>query len=203
MNQILFNKEINKKKVFIFKFQFIISVVFIIISIFIILVKYNEEENFKNISKTLDKRTELLSIYNATLPENDNNIYFGKIIIDKINLEYNVFNKYDESLLKIAPCKFYGKNLHEKGNICIAAHNYNDNRFFGKLDKLEIKDIIKMIDLKNDEYDYIVYDIFETTEDDISVLKGNKNFELTLLTCNNSNNKRIIIKAYRKEYWKN
>ena len=65
---------------------------------------------------------------------------------------------------------------------------------------MKIKDIIKIKDIKNKLYEYIVYDIFETKEDDISVLKANKNFELTLLTCNNSNNKRIIVKAYRKEY---
>ena len=45
-----------------------------------------------------------------------------------------------------------------------------------------------------------MYDIFETKDNDLSILKSNKNYELTLLTCNNSNNKRIIIKAYRKEY---
>ena len=31
-------------------------------------------------------------------------------------------------------------------------------------------------------------------------LKANKKYELTLLTCNNSNQKRIIVKAYMKEY---
>lgn len=200
MNQILFNKNRESKKNFIFKFQFILSIILIIITIIIIFKNYNEEEKMESISKSLDKRVEILSIYNVTELETKDNLYLGKIIIDKIALEYTVFNRYEEELLKISPCKFYGENLEEKGNICIAAHNYNDNRFFGKLNELKIKDTIKMIDLKNNEYEYIVYDIFEIAEDDFSILKGNKNYELTLLTCNNSNNKRIIIKAYRKEY---
>lgn len=200
MNQILIDKNKNKKKVFIYKFQLIISLLLIIITSFIILNNYNEIESLENISKSLDKRVELYSLYNLTQLENANNIHLGKIIIDKINLEYSVFNIFDEELLKIAPCKFYGKSLVEKGNICIAAHNYNDNRFFGKLDELELKDIIKIKDLNDLEYEYIIYDIFEIEDDDFSILKGNKNYELTLLTCNNSNNKRIIIKAYRKEY---
>ena len=70
----------------------------------------------------------------------------------------------------------------------------------GVLDELEIKDVIKLIDLENKEYEYIVYDIFETTEEDLSILRSNKNYEITLLTCNNSNKKRIIVKAYMKEY---
>lgn len=201
MNQILVDKNKNKKKVFIYKFQFVLSVFFIVMTSFIILNNYNEVESFENISKSLDKRVELYSLYNITQLENvTNNMHFGRIIIDKIDLEYSVFNKFDEELLKIAPCKFYGESLAEKGNICIAGHNYNDNRFFGKLDELELKDIIKIKDLNNIEYEYIIYDIFEIDENDFSILNGNKNYELTLLTCNNSNNKRIIIKAYRKEY---
>lgn len=200
MNQILFNKNRNFKKIFIFKFQFILSILLILITIIIILKKYNDEESLESISESLNKRMALHSIYNITQLEAKDELYLGKIIIDKINLEYSIFNKYDEELLKISPCKFYGKSLEEKGNICIAAHNYNDNRFFGRLDELKIKDTIKIIDLKNTQYEYIVYDIFEIAEDDFSILKGNKNYELTLLTCNNSNNKRIIIKAYRKEY---
>lgn len=183
-----------------FKIQFILSVILTIITIIIIFYTYNQEENLENISKSLNKRIELFSLYNVTKVEINNDLYLGKIVIDKINLEYSVFNEYNEELLKISPCKFYGKNLEEKGNICIAAHNYNDNRFFGKIDKLETKDIIKIIDLKNNEYQYIIYDIFETSENDISILEEKKNYELTLLTCNNSNNKRIIVKAYRKEY---
>lgn len=200
MNQILFNKTKNNKKIFIFKFQFILSIILIIITSIIIFKNYNEEESLESLSKSLDKRLELLEIYNVTQIDVENNLYLGKIIIDKINLEYSVFNKYNEELLQISPCKFFGKSLEEKGNICIAAHNYNDSRFFGRLDELNIKDIIRIIDSKNIEYKYIIYDIFEIAEDDFSILKASKNYELTLLTCNNSNNKRIIIKAYRKEY---
>ena len=101
-------------------------------------------------------------------------------------------------MLKISPCKFYGKSLEEKGNICIAAHNYNDNRFFGRLNELKEKDLIKMIDIEGREYNYIIYDKYETDDEDFSILKSNKEYELTLLTCNNSNENRIIIKAYRK-----
>lgn len=73
--------------------------------------------------------------------------------------------------------------------------------FFGRLSELEIKDTINII-VENKQYTYIIYDIFEAEEDDISVLKNNKYFELTLVTCNNINKKRLIVKSYRIEYWK-
>lgn len=200
MNQILFDKKENSKKSYIFKFQFILSIILAIITIAVIIFTYNEEESLENIAKTIDKNFELSSIYNTTKTTSKEELYFGRIIIDKIDLKYSVFNNYNEELLKISPCKFYGVGFEEKGNICIAAHNYNDNRFFGRIDELEIKDTIVLEDLFGNEFIYTIYNIFETEENDISILKATKNYELTLLTCNNSNKKRIIIKAYRKEY---
>ena len=47
--------------------------------------------------------------------------------------------------------------------------------------------------LKNNKYEYVIFDIFETREDDMTVLKATKNYELTLITCNNSNKKRVIV----------
>lgn len=71
--------------------------------------------------------------------------------------------------------------------------------FFGRLSELEIKDTINII-IDDKKYTYTIYDIFEADEDDISVLKNNKYYELTLVTCNNINKKRLIVKSYRIEY---
>ena len=198
MNQILFNKKDNKKK-YIFKVQAVISIFLAAIFIFDIIMNYNNNENLENISKIIEKNIRLNSIY-ETEKQSNTSSYFGKIYIEKINLEYAVFNRLTDELLKISPCKFYGNNMEEKGNICIAGHNYNDDRFFGKIDELELKDKIALYDLQGEKYEYIVFDIFETDENDTSVLENTKNNELTLVTCNNSNKKRVIVKAYRKEF---
>ncbi len=196
MNQILFNKKDNKKK-YIFKLQGIISIFLAAIFIFYIIINYKSNEDLENISKIIEKNIRLNSIYEA---EKQSTNYFGKIYIEKINLEYAVFNKLTDELLKISPCKFYGSQIEEKGNICIAGHNYNDDRFFGRIDELETKDKIVLSNLQGKEYEYIVFDIFETDENDTSVLRNTKNYELTLVTCNNANKKRVIVKAYRKEF---
>lgn len=198
MNQILFNKK-NRRLKYIFKVQLFISVLIIIILIIYIVNSYNKDENLENISKIINKNIEVTSIYEAERESTQEEAYLGKIYIEKINLDYGVFNNLNEELLKIAPCKFYGNKLGEKGNICIVGHNYNDKRFFSRLGELSIKDEIILEDLKGKKYEYIIFDIFETKEDDMSVLKSSKTYELTLITCNNSNKKRIIVKAYMKE----
>ena len=195
MNQILVNKNLNKKIKYIFKVQFLISIIIAFIFVIIFMFNYNNEENLEKISIEINKAIKLSSIY--TVEDNKSDIYFGKIIIDKINLEYTIFNEFNEEFLKIAPCKFYGKNIIDKGNIAIVAHNYNDERFFGRLSELEIKDKIKILSLDNKEYTYTIYDIFETEADDMSVLRSNKYYELTLITCNNINKKRLVVKSDR------
>ncbi len=198
MNQILVNKKNNKKKYF-FKIQLIISIIIALISIIIVFINYNKDEGLENISEIIDKNIKLTNIYVAD-DKSNYHLYLGKIVINKINLDYIIFNEYNDELLKIAPCKFYGGRIGEKGNICIAAHNYNDNRFFSRIAELKKKDEIKLIDLEGKEYQYIVYDNFEIDENDFSILKASKNYDLTLLTCNNINKRRVIIKAYMKEY---
>lgn len=199
MNQIIVDKKTEIKKKCFFKMQLIVSVFIIVILITVMIINYNKDGNLENISKTIEQNIRLADIYKTDENMIDK-LYFGKIIINKINLEYVVFDEYSEELLKIAPCKFYGENLGEEGNICIAAHNYNDNRFFGRIAELNLKDEIKIIDLDGKEFNFIVYDCFEIEENDFSILKADKKYELTLLTCNNSNRKRVIIKAYMKEY---
>lgn len=195
MNQILVNKNSNRKIKYIFKLQFLLSIFIAIIFIIIFIINYDEEEDLEEISSQINKVIKLSALYEVE--ENNFDTYFGKIIIEKIDLEYTVFNNYSDELLKIAPCKFYGKDINYKGNIAIVAHNYNDNRFFGRLSELEVKDKIIIMSLDNIKYTYTIYDIFETEENDVSVLRNNNYYELTLITCNNINKKRLIVKSYR------
>jgi sortase A len=129
--------------------------------------------------------------------ETSNDIIFGKIIIPKINLEYIIFQNYSEELLKISVCKFFGTSLYENGNIAIAGHNYDDNRFFSKLNQLQIGDEIIIEDINETNFYYKVNNVYETFPDDFSCLEYNEVFEkeLTLVTCNNQNKKRLIVKA--------
>lgn len=207
MNQILVTKlENNKKikrekrKIKMFKIQILVSIL-IIFGLFgkTLLDNYNEYK-LEKITQNISKNLKISELYNVEKQSQEQELYFGKITIPKIELEYMIFNNFSEALMKISPCKFYGVGIGEKGNICIAGHNYNDERFFGRLFELRENDIVKLSTLNDETYIYRIYDIYEIDENDLSCLENKKKYELTLVTCNNTNKKRRIIKAVYNEY---
>lgn len=123
--------------------------------------------------------------------------YFGIIEIPKINLYYPIFSHLTEDLLKISPCKFYGDSADVSGNICIAGHNYDNSLFFSKLSTLSQNDKIYIFDNYGKQYIYSVYDMYEVKESDLSPIFNYEPNEktLTLVTCNNFNSNRFILKA--------
>ena len=140
--------------------------------------------------------------YSTTLPDNNKFDIIGIIEIKSLGLNYPILSNYSDEFLKIAPCRIAGPSPNEVGNLCIAAHNYNNSTFFSKISLLNISDIITIYDISGNSIDYEVYENKEVNFDDLNCLSQDNvdKKELTLLTCNNSNaNKRIIIKAKEKE----
>lgn len=125
----------------------------------------------------------------------------GRVNIPSINVDYPILQYVNEEdldkLLKISPCKFWGANPNEVGNLCIVGHNYRSTKFFSKVPNLENGDIIEITDISNRTIQYKVYDkyIVEPTDVDCTsqITDGRK--EITLITCTNDNKKRHIIKA--------
>ena len=147
---------------------------------------------------------ELSNLYTNVNSQNnaDNqNDLFGTIRIPKIDLYYPIFSYLNDELLKIAPCKFYGDNLDSYGNLCIAGHNYDNNALFSNIYKLNFNDEIYIYLADNKEYVYTVIDNYEVDNNDLSPIFNYNTDEklLTLVTCNNINDKRIIIKAIQKD----
>ena len=75
------------------------------------------------------------------------------------------------------------------------AENYNNNLFFSNISKLKKEDKIYIYDNKKHEYIFSVFANYEVKTDDLSPISSNNFNELTLITCNNINNNRIIIKG--------
>ena len=125
------------------------------------------------------------------------NLELWQIEIPKINLYYPVFSYLDEELLKVSPCKFYGDSPKVFGNICIAGHNYDNSMFFSNLSLLNIDDEIYLYDTDNKKYIYKIFKTYEVVPSDLSpVFEFEYNSkELTLITCNNLNSNRLIVKS--------
>ena len=129
--------------------------------------------------------------------ENSNTFdIIGMIKIESLNINYPILSNYSNELLKIAPCRISGPLPNQKGNLCIAAHNYNNSTFFSNIALLQSSDKITIYDASGNAVDYFVYLNYETDANDLSCMLSNEDREVTLITCNNLNqNKRIIIKA--------
>ena len=213
MNQIL---ETNSKKTKLkklknnfkmFKIQLIFSTSILAILLFFCIYYIFSLKNKENLSSSILSNYEIYKLYsdignNSVSNSNEQSFrdegnIFGIIKIPKINIEYSVFSKLTEEQLKISPCKFFGGSPKDNGNICIAGHNYDNSLFFSNLKLLDENDEIFIYDNLDNEYIYKVFSIYETDENDLSpIFNYEKNSKtLTLITCNNFNKKRIVVKA--------
>lgn len=178
MNQILVTNYHNHKK--ILKIQFISS---IIITVFLVIYNFSIIYN-KNKKENLSKN--LLNSFNISLLYSNNNNYItsknsnvfsviGVINIEKLKITYPIIDIINDDLLKISPCRFYGPDPNNPGNLCIAAHNYNDTRFFSKISTLKYGDIVNIVDLSGISVSYYVYKSYETDSNDTTCVSQDTN----------------------------
>lgn len=209
MNQILFDNDNNFKNksnrsVKSYKILFFVSVLILLVYILYYIYNYivsNKKDNMSSILLNTFNIQRLYSVEenytNISLNNNKDFFVIGSIEIPSIKINYPILSDSNDEFLKIAPCRFYGSYPNEIGNLCIAAHNYDDNRFFSNLYKLNIGDIINIYDSNNLLVTYYIYDKYEIDKNNTSCTsqETNKKREITLVTCNNINGNRLIVKA--------
>lgn len=117
--------------------------------------------------------------------------------IKKLNIDTCVLSEYKKTAMDICVTKFYGPEPNEVGNFCIAGHNYITKNMFGYLYKLKVGDTFILTDNQNGVVEYKIYDIYRAKENETYGLsqKTNGKREVTLITCCNYSNDRLIIKA--------
>lgn len=205
MNQIIYDKERNRKLDKKYRILFyIFSSIAIIAIIFLFTDFYNNSRN-AYISKKLADSYTISTLYSnntsyqTEVQEESRNEPFviGIIKIDKINLNYAILSISNNDLLDISVCRFAGPMPNEVGNLCIAGHNYVDYKFFSRLNELSLGDKIQIYDLAGNYVTYEIYDIYESRADDTScTFQDTNNLKLvTLVTCNNVNGKRLVLHA--------
>ena len=105
-----------------------------------------------------------------------------------------------KTYLKYLFVDFVGPLPNEKGNLCIAGHNYKNSLMFSKLKNLEINDSFFISDTNKRKKEYLIYSKKIVPENDNLSTKNSDSPEVTLITCQNNNNKkRLVIKAKMKE----
>lgn len=201
VNKKLKNKKVNTIKKYLLLFQVILSILIIIVTflyIFYNKIKTSNKEKYSNeilnsysIAKLYSDKSNNVDDSNSTNP-----YVIGTIEIKKLEIYYPIFSDCTDELLKISPCRFYGPLPGEKGNLCIAGHNYDNEKFFSKLSLLNINDIVNIYTYNN-SFSYRIFDIYETIPTDTTPVYSYSSSDklLTLITCNNLNKNRLIIKA--------
>ena len=156
VNQILSVKEIKKNTKKIVKYYKLILIGMISLIIIVSLFCLNDKLEFKNniiYSKNINMFGRIEEIYSNNDFE-ENNKYFGRIVIEKIDLDYMILNNFTDENLEISICRINGDNINE--NISLVGHNFENDMFFSNIDKLVINDKIVLY-VKNKEY---VYELF-------------------------------------------
>ena len=127
--------------------------------------------------------------------------YIGRIVIPKIGVDYAILDHWSDELLKVSICKFHGSNPNEVGNLCLVGHNWRNKKFFSKVPTLEVGDIVQITDLDEKTIDYEVYDIHtvEPNNTDDTTQKTNGRKEVTLITCTDDSQQRVIVKCKEKK----
>lgn len=120
--------------------------------------------------------------------------------IPTLGIEYPVLSTTSKELLKVSLNKYWGPNPNRKGNFCIVGHNYNDERFFGKLNQIKTGDKIELTDMTGTTLDYYVYNTFIAEPEDTSCTSQKEQLaegktEITLITCTKNFKQRFIVKA--------
>jgi len=132
-----------------------------------------------------------------TAPNGQKYVTVGAINIPSIDVNYPILSETSDKLLKVSVCKFWGCNPNEVGNLCIAGHNYRNSKFFSKVLKLTVGDIVEITDLENRTLKYSVYDKFTVDPTDVSCTSQLTNGKkiVTLITCTNDSKQRVVVKA--------
>lgn len=120
--------------------------------------------------------------------------------IPSLGIEYPILSSTSEELLKISLNKYWGANPNEVGNMVVLGHNYENTKFFSKLPKIKIGDIVKITDLTGKTLDYEVYetDIIEPDDNSCTSQLTDGYTEVTLITCYNKGTQRFVAKARAK-----
>ena len=159
----------------------------------------NTENTITNTEKKLDTK-EILTTKNLELIDNEYKGFLidSKLEIPSINLVTNILSNYSQNAIDTSPTKFFGPPPNTYGNYCIAGHNYINPNMFKNLININIGDKLFLTDNINGKYKYIVYEKYKVKSNDTNPLiqESTNSRILTLITCVNYSDSRLIIKAH-------
>ena len=120
--------------------------------------------------------------------------FCGTVIITKLGIELPVFDEWDYTRLKTAPCRYTGNIA--TGDIIIAAHNYKSH--FGNLKQLQIGDEILFVDAYGTQHCFAVMEITTLDGTAVTDMKSGE-WDFTLFTCTKGGEQRVTVRCQRDQ----
>lgn len=177
---------------------------FLIIGLFLILVAggwyvYNivEDNNAGKqatdlLEKMEEQQTEQHGCEDLPVIIVEDDAFCGKLAIEKLGIELPVYDEWNYTRLKTAPCRYTGSI--DKNDIIIAAHNYKSH--FGNLKQLQIGDEILFIDAYTTQHRYSVKEITTLDGTAVTDMKAGE-WDFTLFTCTKDGEQRVTVRCIR------
>ena len=125
----------------------------------------------------------------------------GVLEIPKISLKYPVLDRATDASMKVAVGINHGVGLNKVGLTVIMGHNSKNGLFFSNLNKLSENDIIYIIDNDDLRVRYKIYEMFETTSENLDYFSRDTagKREIALSTCLEDPTQRLVIIAREDE----
>lgn len=164
---------------------------------------YQQEESITNQKeKEIEKEDTTKQYQKEEIPKEYKGYnVIAKLEIPKIDLQTYILSTYSKVSLNISVTKFWGADPNQKGNFCVAGHNFQNKNMFHNVRNLEKKDNLWVTDRQVGKVEYEIYDIYTVVPEDVKCLSQETNGkrEITLITCTSDSKKRIIVKAKEKD----
>lgn len=118
--------------------------------------------------------------------------YVGCLTIPSLELTLPVMSEWEDSRLKLAPCRYAGST--KTGDLVIAAHNYK--RHFGTLSHLSKKDTVLFTDMDGVTTRYEVAEVEILQPFAVEEMTAGE-YDLTLFTCTYGGRSRVTVRCRR------
>ena len=169
-----------------------------------LVVALNEEnqntEKIEEFEEVKEEKPKILEKFNVEYTTDRGTKYRIDAILNipSLGIYYPVISETTDELLKISLNKFWGGEPNSVGNYCIVGHNYDGKDIlFGKLNKIQIGDIVELEDKTGVRLQYKVYNTYIVKPTDVActsqITNGRK--EMTLITCADGGKTRLIVKC--------
>lgn len=126
-------------------------------------------------------------------PELEGYTVIARLDIEKLELSLPVLSETTDKALKLSACRYEGA---PGGNMVITGHNYHSGDIFGSLSEMHVGDDVLLTGKDGITYAYTVYAVDHIKLDDAEALNITKyDNELSLLTCENRGNGRLLVRC--------